>query len=265
MKIDRVQTLYFSPTGTTKKVVTEMGREFSGSKVPSFDLTYPEFNLPQGLSTGDLVFVGVPVYAGRVPTLAVERLQGLEGNGARMVVTVVYGNREYEDALLELRNIALDNGFQVVAGCAFIGEHSFSSSEMPIAAGRPDESDLKVARNFAKQIKACLEDLANPVAGPLDIPGDEPYKEGMMNLPFTMGVDEEKCSLCETCISTCPAGAISLSGQIVMSADLCILCCACIKNCPEEAVSLTAPPLQEKVVWLHENCKIRKEPVLFTP
>ncbi|WP_163340654.1 EFR1 family ferrodoxin [Desulfopila sp. IMCC35008] len=264
MKIDRVQTLYFSPTGTTKTVVTEMSREYFGSKAPCFDLTYPEYTLPQDLSTGDLVFVGVPVYAGRVPALAVERLEGLQGNGASMVVTVVYGNREYEDALLELRNMALEHGFRVVAGCAFIGEHSFSTGELPIAAGRPDEDDLKIARKFAQQIRDNVKGLAEKGRGHLDVPGDKPYKEGMMNLPFTVQVDEEKCTLCETCISTCPAGAISLSGQIIMSADLCILCCACIKGCPEEAVSLTAPPIMEKVVWLHENCKERKEPALFT-
>lgn len=264
MKINRVQTLFFSPTGTTKKVVTEMGREYGGSGVDSFDITYPEYNLPQDLSAGDLVVVGVPVYAGRVPALAVERLKGLQGNGASMVVTVVYGNREYEDALLELRNMVQERGFKVVAGCAFIGEHSFSTSDMKIAAGRPDEDDLKVARDFAKQINDCVQALDGQGQGTLSVPGDDPYKEGMMNLPFTMEVDKEKCTLCESCISTCPAGAISLSDQIVMSADLCILCCACVKTCPEEAVNLTAPPLKEKVVWLHENCQVRKEPVLYT-
>lgn len=241
-----------------------MGREYSAHELESFDITYPEYKLPRDLATGDLVVVGVPVYAGRVPALAVERLKGLQGNGASMVVTVVYGNREYEDALLELRNMAEKNGFRVVAGCAFIGEHSFSSRELPIAAGRPDEDDLEVARKFAKQINDRLTNAGGDGPVNLDIPGDDPYKEGMMNLPFTMEVDKEQCTLCEICISTCPAGAISLSDQIVMSADLCILCCACIKSCPEEAVSLTAPPLKEKAVWLHENCQMRKEPVLFT-
>ena len=38
-----------------------------------------------------------------------------------------------------------------MAAGAFIGEHSFSRKGMPIAEGRPDESDLKQATEFGKK------------------------------------------------------------------------------------------------------------------
>lgn len=61
---------------------------------------------------------------------------------------MVYGNRDYEDALLELRDTVASLGFTPLSAGAFIGEHSYSTAEMPVAAGRPDATDLQTARTF---------------------------------------------------------------------------------------------------------------------
>lgn len=66
---------------------------------------------------------------------------------------VMYGNREYEDALLELNNIVVEAGFQPVAGGAFIDEHSFENDSTPIAKGRPDIKDLQKATEFGRTIR----------------------------------------------------------------------------------------------------------------
>ena len=76
----------------------------------------------------DIVIVGVPVYAGRVPNVLLKYLNTMSGNGALAIAVVLYGNRNYDDALLELKDILEANGFKVIAGGAFIGEHAFSKT-----------------------------------------------------------------------------------------------------------------------------------------
>ena len=50
----------------------------------------------------------MPVYAGRVPALAVERLKGMKTSGVKCVIVAVYGNRAYEDALVEMQDVATE-------------------------------------------------------------------------------------------------------------------------------------------------------------
>lgn len=60
----------------------------------------------------------------------------------------------------ELCDLVSEQGFVPVAAGAFIGEHSFSRKGMPIAEGRPDESDLKQATEFGKKIIEELEKVS---------------------------------------------------------------------------------------------------------
>ncbi len=262
MDIKRVKTYCFSPTGTSRSSVAALADGMGIKGWEEKDLTREEVTDGGESRKGDITIVGAPVYAGRVAELAVKRLKPLKGNGTPAVAVVLYGNREYDDALLELNNLLTEQGFVVVAGCAFIGEHSYSTDKLPIAPGRPDGADLEAARDFGKKIMVKMSGAG--AFEPLDaLPGNFPYKDGMANIPFTPTVDHQACTLCGTCVSVCSDGAIGLEKQIMMDADLCILCCACVKNCPENAVSMQIPPLLERTAWLHENCKERKEPVLF--
>lgn len=107
-------------------------------------------------SADSVVVVAVPVYGGRVAGTAVERLSRLKGNGSSAVAIVLYGNRAYEDALVELQDLLEEQGFRVEAAAAFIGEHSYSRPEMPIAEGRPDGSDMDKARDFGADVAGKL-------------------------------------------------------------------------------------------------------------
>lgn len=265
MQIKKVRLIYFSPTRTSQKVVEAISSGIPGTKQESVDLTYPDSQQGMQLDSDELAIIGVPVYAGRVAASAVERLQMIKGAKTPAIIVVLYGNREYEDALIELKNLVTENSFVPVAAAAFVGEHSFSSVDMPIASGRPDSSDLNEARKFGAGVFAKLTTLADiSLQETIVVPGNSTYIEGMGNLPFTPQVDHLLCTGCGECLTTCPVGAISLGDQIAMESRLCIFCCACIKNCPEEAIRITAGPLQEKQQWLYENCKIRKEPALFS-
>lgn len=263
MQISTIKTVYFSPTGTSKKVVQAIAEGAKTDQpLETVDLTIPSYPENISMAAGELTIFAVPVYAGRVAPLAVKRMESIRGNNGPAIIVVLYGNREFEDALIELKDIVEARSFTVVAGAAFIGEHSFSSTALPTAHGRPDENDLKIAREFGAKAGKQLADAPSPQ--PLgSVPGDTPYKDGMQFIPVTPHTDHELCTHCEECISACPAGAIALVDKIVIDVNLCTFCCACIKACPVVALSLAGTPMEEKAHWLSENCATRKEPELF--
>ena len=147
MIVTEAHLIYFSPTHTSKQVGEAIVHGIGITNFSTTDLTLKpveEMELP----TSALAVVVVPVYGGHVAPLAMERLESIRGNDTPIALVVVYGNRAYEKALMELDAFVLLNGFKVIAGATFIGEHSYSSAKYPIAAGRPDSNDLELAVEF---------------------------------------------------------------------------------------------------------------------
>lgn len=264
MKISKIWLISFSPTRTSKKIVDAIASGLQGIPCEGIDLTYPNTIPELQFGPDELVIIGVPVYAGRVAPLAVKRLATLQGSNTPAVITVTYGNREFEDALIELIDLVGKAAFSPLAGGAFIGEHSFSGPETPIAKERPDSADLAIAKAFGVKIMEKISMAEEQgITDSLEVPGDSPYRDGMGPLPFTPAVNQSECTQCGECLATCPTGAISLETSIELDSNLCIFCCACIKICPEAALEIAAEPIQQKRQWLYENCSERKEPELF--
>ena len=114
------------------------------------------------IPTSALAVIVVPVYGGHVAPLAMERLESIRGLDTPAVLVVVYGNRAYEKALMELDAFAIPHGLKVIAGATFIGEHSYSTDKCPIADGRPNESDLDYAEDFRKKIMEKIQAADGP-------------------------------------------------------------------------------------------------------
>lgn len=266
MKTGHIELIYFSPTATTKQVLEYVAQGMAATQVEHMDLTLPGEDNARQSGDGDIALIGVPVYAGRVPLLAIERLQRIKGNGRPAVVVVVYGNRAYEDALVELKDIAGDCEFVPVAGGAFIGEHSFATSERPIANGRPDETDAAEARSFGVKIQDMLASASSTQdLGSLHVPGNIPYKERPEKKAVAPVADPEVCILCGTCAESCPSAAIDIDEAVQADPATCILCHACVKNCPTAAITFQAPPLQELADKLSRECRIRQESEIYLP
>jgi len=289
LKIDSVRLLPFSPTGTSKKVAETIAQAIQ-APIEHLDLTPPTAKTRDFEEFHDeLAIITSPVYCGRVPYEVAYRLRRLIANNTPAVLVVTYGNRAYEDALLELSDIVSEVGFKPIAGCAFIGEHSFSIPEMPTAHGRPDVEDLAKAEIYGRKIREKLDgidDIAD--ISPVKVPGRNPYTlsrdshVGYGEVKYFPGelmsprTDEKLCSKCGKCAEVCPTAAVTMkrvvSNPSPMAAlstllvstdeDACIWCCACVRSCPNGA-RVRRPRMLETTKWLNENCSERKEPETY--
>ncbi|MFN2131051.1 MAG: flavodoxin family protein [Anaerolineae bacterium] len=101
-----VRLAYFSPTHTTERVLEAIARGARAREIGRIDLTPPAADRTFEVSGDELAIIGAPVYGGRIPPEAARRLRQLRGNLTPAVPVVVYDNRAYEDALLELCDLA---------------------------------------------------------------------------------------------------------------------------------------------------------------
>lgn len=221
-----VHLIYFSPALSTRKIIRSIGKAINYS-VKEYDITQGLPQLPT-FKDDDLVVFGVPVYSGRVPALATQYLQKIKGSSTPAVLVCVYGNREYEDALLELKNITRQNGFRPIAAGAFIARHSIFPK---VAINRPDRQDDERIADFAQRCIAAYQH--KDPAKELEIKGNYPYRE-ISKIPLVPKGDS-KCDNCNTCVKMCPVNAIPENNPKKTNKDLCISCARCIAVCPQHS------------------------------
>ena len=250
MNIEKWIVAHFSPTGGTRKVADAIVAGFN-IPVEEMDLTRADSTVTLGRN--DALMAVLPVYGGRVPQISLERLAALKGNGQKAVAVVVYGNREFDDALLETKDALEANGFRVVAAAAFIAEHSIVRS---IAAGRPDAQDEALCRQFAADVMAKADDAVI-----VQVPGNNPYKE--LKPSAFHPAASESCVKCGVCAGQCPVGAIPLDDPSQTNNDLCINCMRCVQVCPEQCRALPEQFVAAAIGMLNEKAAGYKKPAIF--
>ena len=263
MNYRSLHVIYFSPTHSSAKIIYAIAEGIGVTAIMESDVTCEDLEFEE-LISDELTIIAAPVYGGRVAETAMERFRKFRSDShAPIVPVVLYGNRDYEDALRELSDLMEEQGFVTVAGGAFIGEHSFSRPAigMPIAEGRPDKDDLQKAFEFGKKIREKIEAVSDiDLLPPVQLKGNFPYKVKGKPTPLAPVTNEETCVLCGYCMDICPTHAISMKeGKIVSDPNACIKCCACVKECPEGARTFDTPYTE----MLFKNFSARREPEVF--
>lgn len=249
----KLYEICFSPTGGTQKVADVLANGIGG-EVEKVDLCNAGFEAVS-LDADSAAVIAVPSYGGRAPAVAVERLSRIKANGARAVLLCVYGNRAYEDTLVELEDAAKGCGFNVIAAVAAVAEHSIVRD---IAAGRPDEADRATLEGFASRIGEKLSSGSDTVPA---IPGERPYKKagGSGMVPKA----DKNCTRCGICAQQCPVQAIDSTDPTHTDSKKCISCMRCVSVCPVGARKLNPVMLAAAEAMLKKACAKRKECELF--
>lgn len=251
----KLYNIVFSPTGGTEKVAVMLTKKW-GEEATTLDLTDSRRDFSTiRLMQEDVAIIAVPSYGGRVPAVAVERLTAMNAQGARAVLVCVYGNRAYEDTLVELEDAARKAGFRVIAAVAAVAEHSIVRQ---FAAGRPDAQDEAQLAAFGDKIlgKLSAEDLSEP-----DLPGNRPYKKA--GSAGMVPKATRACNRCGVCAAECPVQAIPKGDPTKVDEKACISCMRCVFVCPQEARKVNPLLLSAAGLMLKKVCSERKEGELF--
>lgn len=248
-----ITKIVFSPTGGTDRVADILAKAL-GDEVVTVDLCDRHTDFTK-VEMGDLAVIALPCFCGRVPTLAAQRFAKIQGEGTAAVAVAVYGNRAYDDLLVETADLAEAAGFHVIAGIEAVAEHSIVRD---YAQGRPDDSDAANLRVFAAQINTKLISASR---SELELPGNRPYKEYKCGGMFPIANDT--CIKCGKCADVCPTGALSKDDLVHPDTTLCMSCMRCIAVCPVHARAIDAERYEGLKAHLKEACSVRKDAMLY--
>ncbi len=258
----KIYEICFSPAGKTEKIIRQTGkelcRELKAEEPEYVSITRPEErNTQLNFDENDFVLIAVPTYAGRVPNKIMPFIkENLKGNGTMGAAIVTYGNRNFDDSLIELRTLMTDNGFQIIGGGTFVCEHSFAQN---LATGRPGPEDMLKAGELGAGLARKLIEKNEQV---VELPGDKDFHayyvpKGVDGKPAVFlkakpVTDFERCINCGKCSEVCPMGSI-VHGKQYETTGICIKCQACIKVCPVNARCFVDEAFLSHQAMLNEN------------
>ena len=236
-----IHLIYFSGTGSTQKVVRFIGEQWE-EPLLEYDLSKRHFSSHE-FQQNELCIVGVPSFGGRVPSIAIKRLQLLKGHQTPVILVVTYGNRHYDDTFLELKDTLESLDFVCVGATAVVCEHSIVHE---YAKGRPNQQDYQQIQELVNQLKNNLH--------PIDVPGHKPYKEFKGGLKPTV---TSQCTKCGICAKLCPVGAIDLL-HLDSTDENCISCMRCVSVCPSQGRICDSQIVEATRIKLQKICTIDK-------
>jgi ferredoxin len=149
-------------------------------------------------------------------------------------VTILLGPKTERDALQ--RELALAEAISGPARLSLLDEtdpENMSDVLYGIDA-EPLSVDPVLMLGNRRQVARLAARALNPDAtAPLDLPQGAPYG--------AIAIDREACTLCLSCVSLCPSGALIENPdmpQIRFQEDACLQCGICATICPESAIEL---------------------------
>ena len=111
--------IVFSPTGGTEKVtktITKFWNEVKDVDLSKTDLDFSSISFTKE----DIAVIAMPSFGGVAPQLALDRLARIKGNQCKCAIVAVYGNRAYENTLVQMEDYAVKAGFHGIAAVSAV-------------------------------------------------------------------------------------------------------------------------------------------------
>lgn len=249
----KIYALYFSPTGRTKKVLDILISAWDCEK-EYIDISDSDALLEISFGDSDICVVAVPSFSGRVPGFIIPKLHKLQGRGIKAMLVTTYGNRAFDDTLLELKDIVETCGFICTCAVAAVTQHSVLPK---YGEGRPDITDIEELKKFSVRCKEMIEKTSSAVV----VPGNRPYRK-YIPIPIYPKANKQ-CIKCGLCHQKCPVHAIDYGKYKGCDKSKCISCLQCMAVCPQKVRRVNPIILKVAEIKMKKLCGTRKENKLF--
>lgn len=272
-EITKLHLVYFSPSGSTEKIVRTVASGLDGLEVEMHDLLTPASRRKNySFGPNDLVIMGC-MTAGMIFGNSTELFDCLHADNTPFIGIISYGNGYYGIALTQMKELAENQGFKVAAMGAFIAQHTIDHKA---GAGRPDEHDREIMREFGKKAYAKIvagdyelhqqpktnwssSEAGNKVIAYRETHRDEPYS---LPASYKSKAISDQCIKCYTCVRNCPADAINIETK-TFDLEACIGCWGCINRCPKHAITSTSQEMADIMLTFGSAFANRLEPEIF--
>lgn len=128
MQLDKLCVACFSPTHTSMKIARAIADGTHIARREEIDLTTDPADTPIAVRNA-ICIVAAPVYGGLVAPVAVRRIARLRAENSIAIPVVVYGNRDYEDALVSFATSCTPKGSRL-----FAVRHSWANTPTAVRA-----------------------------------------------------------------------------------------------------------------------------------
>ncbi len=253
-----LHTVFFSGKGTTA-ICAHCIKNAMGQTNKTHDWLKKPPTAVVDIPAEDALLLAMPVYAGYIPTICLPWVEKLQGHGTPAIIAAIYGNRHYDNALLQMRDLLEARGFKVIAAGAFLAEHSIFPQ---VGKGRPDADDTRAMTAFGD---ACAALLASDWQSKpqLELPGDPAYETSVRKPAGMYPTADRNCINCRACSDLCPGRAIPRATPQETDPTKCVQCGACIRICPMQARGYHSDAWKERAPVFAEKCAEYRKPETF--
>jgi len=146
----------------------------------------------------------------------------------------LYAQRELAETMLKGVGVFADNQIIFIDNPDpdAIAETLYNSPSTPVGKPAPF-TPVGTPRGYTRLAMRGLASANKVKQATIELPAGSPYGR--------LKIDTDNCTICLSCVSACPAGALQDNPdapQLLFREDACLQCGICVATCPEKVIAL---------------------------